>query len=85
MSELTDALDLWDRAETFDDMVNMTPIVEAARRVADLQTIVDEQAEDEGLWFHAITASEAYLQQELRRLHAVIEGTALDITEDTDG
>lgn len=36
--------------------------------------IVDEQAKDEGLWFIAETAAEAYLQQELRRLHAAIEG-----------
>ncbi len=35
--------------------------------------VVDEQAEDEGLWFVARTAPEAYLQQELRRLHAAIE------------
>ena len=33
---------------------------------------VDEQAEDEGLWLEG-TAREAYLQQELRRLHRVIE------------
>lgn len=46
------------------------------------QTVVDEQSEDEGLWFVATTAPEAYLQQELRRLHAVIEG--ID-SEDTDG
>ena len=39
----------------------------------DPQTVVEEQAKDEGLWFVPITASEAYLQQELRRLHAVIE------------
>ena len=39
-----------------------------------IQKLVDEQAEDEGLWFHAETAPEAYLQQELRRLHRVIEG-----------
>jgi hypothetical protein len=38
-----------------------------------LREIVDEQAEDEGLWFVAVTASEAYLQEELRRLHAAIE------------
>jgi len=37
-----------------------------------LETVL-EQAEDEGLWFNAKYASEAYLQQELRRLHAVIE------------
>ena len=35
--------------------------------------VCSEQAEDEGLWFEAETAPEAYLQQELRRLHAVIE------------
>jgi hypothetical protein len=41
----------------------------------DVLKIVDEQAEDEGLWFVARTAPEAYLQQELRRLHAAIEQT----------
>lgn len=35
--------------------------------------LVNEQAEDDGLWFVAETAAEAYLQQELRRLHHVIE------------
>ena len=38
-----------------------------------IQQVVDKQAEDEGLWFVAARASEAYLQQELRQLHAVIE------------
>ena len=38
------------------------------------QQVVSEQAEDEGLWFVAATASEAYLQQALRRLHAAVEG-----------
>lgn len=42
----------------------------------ELQAIVDAQAEDEGLWFSARTASEAYLQQELRKLHAAIEEVA---------
>jgi hypothetical protein len=46
--------------------------------LARLRQIVDEQAEDEGLWFIAQTAPEGYLQQELRRLHAAIE-------EGTDG
>ncbi len=32
------------------------------------------QAEDEGLWFEAETAPEAYLQRELRVLHGLIEG-----------
>ena len=35
--------------------------------------VVSEQAEDEGLWFQAITLPEHYLQSELRRLHHVIE------------
>ena len=38
-----------------------------------IQSVVDEQAEDEGLWFDAKTAPEGYLQSELRRLHKVIE------------
>jgi len=42
--------------------------------VDDLKRIVAEQAEDDGLWFIARTAPEAYLQQALRRLHAAIEG-----------
>lgn len=41
--------------------------------IAQVVALVEEQAEDEGLWFIARTAPEAYLQQELRRLHAVIE------------
>jgi hypothetical protein len=36
------------------------------------------QAEDEGLWFVAQTAPEAYLQAALRRLHAAIERKALE-------
>jgi len=38
-----------------------------------IRTITDCQAEDEGLWFDAVTAPEAYLQQELRKLHSAIE------------
>lgn len=36
--------------------------------------LVEHQALDDGLWFIAETAPEAYLQQELRRLHELIEG-----------
>ena len=43
--------------------------------LAKLRQMVAQQAEDEGLWFNAATAPEAYLQQELRRLHAAVEGT----------
>ena len=38
-----------------------------------VQKLNHEQAEDEGLWFESKTASEAYLQQELRKLHDAIE------------
>jgi hypothetical protein len=41
--------------------------------VGDIINIVNEQADDDGLWFQAETAAEAYLQQELRYLHAAIE------------
>lgn len=41
--------------------------------IEQLQKIVDIQAEDEGLWFMAQYASEAYLQAALRKLHAAIE------------
>lgn len=47
---------------------------ESLKRIRDL---VDEQAEDEALWavypFGEQPIAEAYLQQELRRLHALIE------------
>lgn len=36
--------------------------------------VVNEQAEDEALWCQALTATEAYLQAALRRLHAAVEG-----------
>lgn len=42
-------------------------------RLAALRALVNEQAEDDGLWYEAETASEAYQQQELRRLHRTIE------------
>ena len=36
--------------------------------------MAEAQAKDEGLWFQAQTAPEAYLQKALRRLHHVVEG-----------
>lgn len=38
-----------------------------------IRAVVDAQAEDEALWFEAKTVPEAYLQAELRQLHACIE------------
>jgi len=44
-------------------------------RVLDrLRKVVDEQAEDHGLWFEAKYITEHNLQRALRRLHAAIEG-----------
>jgi len=48
----------------------MTAYSEARAHLAGL---IAEQAADEGLWFFEETAPEAYLQQELRRLHASVE------------
>ena len=47
----------------------------AEAELAKLRQLTAQQAEDDGLWFSAATAPEAYLQQELRKLHAAIEGT----------
>lgn len=52
-----------------------TPEGESAeQRLRKIQKVVNEQAEDEGLWFYPESAPEAHLQRALRRLHAVIEG-----------
>lgn len=45
----------------------------------ELKELAAKQAEDGGLWFDAKTAPEAYLQQEIRKLHALIEGDEMDI------
>lgn len=45
----------------------------------DVIKIVNKQAEDDGLWFCAKTAPEAYLQQELRKLHAVCESASRNL------
>lgn len=47
----------------------------AEAELAKLRQLVAQQAEDDGLWFNAATAPEAYLQQELRKLHAAVEET----------
>ena len=47
---------------------------EKLRRLQAAQAIVNEQAEDEGLWCVARSIVEAHLQQELRRLHEAVEG-----------
>jgi len=41
--------------------------------MVDIIKLVNEQAEDEALWFVAETATEDYLMRALRELHKVIE------------
>ena len=40
------------------------------------KAVVDEQAEDEGLWFVPETITEDHPQRALRRLHAAVEGVS---------
>lgn len=49
-------------------------IIALIEHVEQIQILVDQQAEDEGLWFEPKYVSEAYLQSHLRKLHEVIEG-----------
>lgn len=42
--------------------------------LSEARAIAEQQAEDDGLWFVARTAPEAYLQAALRKLHAAVEG-----------
>jgi len=41
----------------------------------DIKKLVNEQAEDKGIWFIAKTAPEQYLQNALRALHKMIENS----------
>jgi hypothetical protein len=58
---------------TGEEMNSNDPRNNASREHSSAYLLVQEQAEDEGLWFIAQTAPEAYLQQALRRLHAEVE------------
>jgi len=53
--------------QTRDENTKLKATIEHIRAKA------NKQAEDWGLWFETKTTSEAYLQQELRSLHAAIE------------
>jgi len=57
-----------------DKTVQATPELPVSQQLLNL---VEAQAQDGGLWFEAKTAPEAYLQQELRKLHAAIEARAI--------
>ncbi len=45
----------------------------------DALQLAHQQAEDDGLWFNAKTAAEAYLQTALRKLHAAVEAAPVAI------
>jgi len=51
-----------------------TQLAAARARLSKVMALINEQAEDEALWFNPHSTTEAYLQQALRRLHAAIEG-----------
>jgi len=82
-----------ENAERYTALRNALPTLLAAVRrlraadernraaLANIRKLVDTQAEDAGLWFLTATAPEAYLQQQLRVLHAVIEGAMGDLVE----
>lgn len=48
-------------------------IDELEAKLTQIQATVNEQAEDEGLWFNPKYVTEDYLQQALQRLHKGIE------------
>lgn len=78
-SELSNAINARD---TYLDMwlTRGKELIEVEARLAEAVELVNRQAEDDGLWFQAHTATEAYLQQELRKLHAVVENTTPDVS-----
>ena len=48
-------------------------IVKIKQSMDELLKLVNEQAEDDGLWFDANFATEGYLQKSLRELHHKVE------------
>ncbi len=51
---------------------------EKIKRFDKVYSLVQEQAEDEGLWFKSEYATEDYLQTALRKLHAVVEADKIE-------
>ncbi len=76
-TELEEARMTWERwAKEMERRVSLSgAVVDAARKVRQL---VDAQAEDAGLWGPSDRIVEAYIQQELRKLHALVEAIPLD-------
>lgn len=58
-----------------DRLVSAEQRAEAAEKKLEAAlAVVDEQINDQALWAHCKFISEAYMQQELRRLHEAVEG-----------
>ena len=55
------------------DMPDVERAYDDATTLRRIRALVAKQAKNGGLWFEAKTAPEAYLQQELRKLHTLIE------------
>lgn len=51
-------------------------VCERFKKHEEILKVVNEQAEDDGLWFDPVTITEDYLMRALRRLHRVIEDNA---------
>lgn len=70
-----------------EDIVAATSAADAKHLlvIEKLVAIVNQQAEDDGLWFVAEYASEGYLQKELRLLHAAIEELAKPLLAEKRG
>lgn len=80
MSKFTNRAYLYARMD--DDRRVAADRIEALEEcLRELAAMTAAQAEDEGLWFNAMHASEGYLQQELRKLHAAIENKARALLE----
>jgi hypothetical protein len=61
----------------------------AEEALGEIRAVVDRQAKDEGLWSLPLTEGtqpivEAYLQQELRSLHAVVESRCAALSTEAD-
>lgn len=67
---------LEDAADRIEELLDR--IRQQDRYIDNILRHVNRQAEDEGLWFNAITITEAYLQRSLRELHATVEGETIE-------
>ncbi|HVM95121.1 MAG TPA: hypothetical protein VMT89_01975 [Candidatus Acidoferrales bacterium] len=54
-------------------MENFNLAADGLNRLACAQRLVDDQANDEGLWFEHVYITEDTLQRALRNLHSAIE------------